>query len=744
MDLEELEIKSMVSDIHSQTGPEHRYTSCMEWYLVFRSSISLITGSRLYLKHGTFDMTRRLLSEAEGYGLLKNHGIPVPLFSVVSSRQEVGGAVGGIGYPLVMKVISPQVIHKSDAGGVITGIRSAAEAETAFDTIVRNVHAFDPSATISGLIIEQQKEKGLEILIGGRVDPTFGKVITVGMGGTLVELIKDISIRVLPVSSSDINAMIHELQAYRLIKGFRNEPARDINALITLIEAVARMFQESSEVIEFDLNPVLLYEKGVCVVDARFYVTDEGVISQGKQEPAMPAEILNVKSIAVIGATPDPNKVGYSIMRNLLSFPGSLYPVNPKHQKILGRDVYSTLSSVPGPVDIAVVVVPSHSVPRVVEEAGKRGIPLVIIISSGFRESGEAGSALEDQVLTIARQYSIRLVGPNCLGIMLPHQGINTTFDPISPKPGNLAFISQSGAIISTIVDWSLPEEIGFSAVISIGNQADLTFEDFLLYTADDPKTRAVILYIEQVREGQRFMKIAREVTQKKPVVAIKSGSSRIGQMTAASHTGSLSGSYEVYMAAFWQSGIIPVRSMREAFQTAELLSSEGYPKGTRAIVITNAGGFAVLSSDYAEQFGIEIVEFSPAIIEELDAILPVDWNRRNPIDMVGDASADRFARTFDVMIKNQDAWDIAFVINVPTSISDPIRVANELVRFSKNTHKMIVGCMIGGDSMKTPLRILKDSGIPNFPDLEDAFKAVGNICRHICWEEFHGKRCKP
>lgn len=689
-------------------------------------------------------MTRRLLSEAEGYGLLKNHGIPVPRFSVVSSRQDVGVAAERTGYPLVMKVISPQVVHKSDAGGVITGIGSVSEAETAFDTIVRNVQAFDPSAVISGLIIEQQKEKGLEILVGGRIDPTFGKIITVGMGGTLVELIKDISIRVLPVSTSDINAMIQELQAYRLIRGFRNEPARDMASLIALIESAARLFLDSPEVVEFDLNPVLLYEKGACVVDARFYVTDEVAIPKGQMEPPLSAEILNVKSIAVIGASPDPNKVGYSVLRNLLSFPGSLFPVNPKHQKILGRAVYPTLSSIPGPVEMAVVVVPSHAVPQVMEEAGKKGIPLVIIISSGFRETGDAGSALEDQVLAIARHYGIRVVGPNCLGIMLPHLGINTTFDPISPRPGNIAFISQSGAIISTIVDWSLPEEIGFSAVISIGNQADLSFEDFLLYTAGDPNTRAIILYIEQIREGTRFMKIAREVTRTLPVVAIKSGSSKIGQVAAASHTGSLSGSFDVYMAAFWQSGIIPVRSIREAFQTAELLASEGYPKGTRAIVISNAGGFAVLSSDYAELFGIEIVDFSPAIINELDAILPENWNRRNPIDMVGDASADRFARTFDVMIKNQDAWDIAFVVNVPSAISDPIRVANELVRFSKNTHKMIVGCMIGGDSMKTPLRILKDSGIPNFPDLEDAFKAVGNICRHICWEEFHGKRCKP
>jgi len=687
-------------------------------------------------------MTRRMLSEAEGYLLLKNHGIPVPEFFVAGTRQEVAEGAGRVGYPLVMKVISPQVIHKSDAGGVITGIQSAADAENAFDTIVKNLEAFDPSAVISGIIIEQQKKKGLEILIGGRIDPTFGKVITVGMGGTLVELIKDISIRVLPVSPEDISAMLHELQAYRLIKGFRNEPARDKEALIALIDAVARFFIDSAEVVEFDLNPVFLYEQGACVVDARFYVTDEAAQPVVIQKQALPPDILNAKSIAVVGASPDSNKVGYAILRNLLAFPGKLYPVNPKHTQILGRTVYPTLTSIPDPVDIAVIVVPARFVVDVVEEAGKKGTPLVVIISSGFRESGEAGSLLEDQVLTIARQYGIRIVGPNCLGVMLPHQGINTTFDPISPKSGRIAFISQSGAIISTIVDWSLPEEIGFSAVISIGNQADLSFEDFLLYAGDEPHTRAVILYIEEVRRGKRFMEIAREVTRKKPVVAIKSGSSRIGQMTAASHTGSLSGSYEVYMAAFWQSGIIPVRSIREAFQTAELLSSEGYPKGIRAIVISNAGGFAVLSSDYAEQFGIEMVEFPPAIIQELDAFLPPDWNRRNPIDMVGDASADRFARTFDVMIKNQDAWDIAFVIAVPSAISDPIRVSNELVRFSKNTHKMIVGCMIGGDSMKTPLRILRDSGIPNFPDLEDAFKAVGNICRHICWEEYHGNWC--
>jgi acetyl coenzyme A synthetase (ADP forming)-like protein len=687
-------------------------------------------------------MTRRMLSEAEGYHLLQDHGIPVPEFFIARTRKDVAEGAGRAGYPLVMKVISPQIIHKSDAGGVITGIMSAADAEHAFDTIEEHVTSFDPFAVFSGVIIEQQKTKGLEILIGGRKDPTFGKIITVGMGGTLVELIKDVSIRVLPVGPEDIRAMLLELQAYPLISGYRNEPTRDKEALVAMIDSVSQLFTKRDDVVEFDLNPVFLYENGACVVDARFYMTDEAAPPEVSQKAPLPSGILNAKSIAVIGASPDPNKVGYAVLRNLLAFPGKLYPVNPRHTLILGRTVYPTLSSIPEPVDIAVIVVPARLVPDIMKEAGNNGIPLVIIISSGFRESGKSGVLLEEQVLAIARQYGIRIVGPNCLGVMLPHQGINTTFDPISPKSGRIAFISQSGAIISTIVDWSLPEEIGFSAVISIGNQADLSFEDFLLYAGDDPFTRAIILYIEEVRQGKQFMEIAREITLKKPVVAIKSGSSRIGQMTAASHTGSLSGSSEVYLAAFRQSGIIPVRSIREAFQTAELLSSEGYPKGIRAIVISNAGGFAVLASDYAERFGIEIVEFPPVIIQELDAILPPDWNRRNPIDMVGDASAERFAKTFDIMIKNQELWDIAFVIAVPSAISDPIRVSNELVRFSKNTHKMIVGCMIGGDSMKTPLRILRDSGIPNFPDLEDAFRAVGNICSHICWEEFHGKRC--
>jgi acetyl coenzyme A synthetase (ADP forming)-like protein len=679
-------------------------------------------------------MSRTLLSEAEGYELLKRYGVPVPRHAVVTSAEEAGVKAAGIGFPLVAKIVSPQVIHKSDAGGVVTGIATAAAAQEAFQSIVQNVKAVYPDADIRGIILEEQQKAGLELIVGGKTDPAFGKVLSVGMGGTLVELIRDVAIHLLPASDEAIRAMVRGLRGYPLIAGFRGSALKDEAALLSVIGAVGRMFLEHPEIVEFDINPVILYRKGACAVDARIYTGDVLVPARQDRDDAVPEDgLFRIGSVAIVGASQNPDKVGYAICRNMLAFPGALYPVNPNSAAILGRTAYPTLSEIPGQVDAVVIAIPAAAVPAIVEEAGKKKIPLAIIVSSGFRETGPAGKALEDQVLAAARKYGIRVMGPNCLGFMLPAQGVNTTFDPVSPRAGSIAFISQSGAIITTIVDWSLPEEIGFSAVISVGNQLDLTFEDFVAWTGSDPATNAIILYVEEIRNGRRFLDVMGRITPTKPVIVIKSGSSAIGQKAASSHTGSLAGSAEVYLAAFRQAGMIPVRSIREAFQAAELLASEGYPTGTRAVVITNAGGFAVLSSDYAERFGIELVHFPDDLIRELDAVLPPAWNRANPMDMVGDSHPDQYAKTFDIMIRHQDLWDIAFVIAVPTAVSNPLRVANEVIRFSTHTKKMIVGCMIGGDSMKTPQRILREAKIPNFPDLEDAFRAVGNICRYTC-----------
>ena len=381
-------------------------------------------------------MSRTLLSEADGYELLKTYGIPVPRYAVVHTAEEAGQAAEGIGFPLVAKIVSPQVIHKSDSGGVITGIVSAAAAEKAFAAITATVRTAYPDAVIQGVILEGQQDEGLELIVGGRTDPAFGKVITIGMGGTLVELIRDVAIRLLPISDDGIRTMIHSLRGYPLIAGFRHAAPRDEAALVSIAGALVRMFLEHPEIQEFDINPVILYGTGGCAVDVRIYTGDPAAPASGEEPGAtLPGAFFTFRSVAVVGASQDPDKVGYAICRNMLGFPGTLYPVNPKNAAILGRTAYPSLAAIPGPVDAAVIAIPAAGVPAIVEEAGKQKIPLVIIVSSGFRETGPAGKALEDQVLATARKYGCRVMGPNCLGFMLPTLGINTTFDPVSPRP---------------------------------------------------------------------------------------------------------------------------------------------------------------------------------------------------------------------------------------------------------------------------------------------------------------------
>lgn len=336
--------------------------------------------------------------------------------------------------------------------------------------------------------------------------------------------------------------------------------------------------------------------------------------------------------------------------------------------------------------------------------------------------------------MAIAKGYGTRIIGPNCLGLIVPPRGLDTTYVHQSPRPGSIAFISQSGAIINTVVDWSLAEDIGFSAVVSVGNQADLNFLDYLNWVRRDPKTQGVILYIEEIQDGRAFMKIVEEVSREKPVVAIKSGSSARGQAAASSHTGSLSGSYEVYMEAFRSSGVIPVHTLTGAFQVAEMLASpKGYPQGKRAVVITNAGGFAVLSSDYAERYGIELVDLSHELIEVMNGFLPDFWNKGNPIDLLGDATDQRFRKTFELLARHDDCWDIAFVVSFPNLVLGSEQMANEIVRFSEQTGKMIVGTLLGGDSMQRGRDILREHQIPSFEELDFTFRVMGRVL----WQRF-------
>ena len=320
-------------------------------------------------------MQRTMLSESEGYDLLKEYGVPVPLYRIVMTPHDAADAAETIGFPVVMKIISPQIVHKSDAGGVVVGVGSREAAVNAFERIITGAKKYRNDADIKGIIVEQQAEPGLELIIGGKTDPAFGKVITFGMGGTLVELMKDITLRILPLDEETIRQMIREINGYPLIEGYRGMKPKDEEALVTALTAISRFFLESENVVEFDINPLRLYEIGALAVDARVIVSDEPIPERKCVSEPVPMEYFNPRSIAVIGASQDTSKMGYAVMHNLLHFPGQLYPVNNKRSEIQGLKAYPNITAIPAPVDLAVVTVPAIHVPRIIEECGAKGVP---------------------------------------------------------------------------------------------------------------------------------------------------------------------------------------------------------------------------------------------------------------------------------------------------------------------------------------------------------------------------------
>jgi len=679
-------------------------------------------------------MKEWMLSEAEGYEILAKYDIPVPKFKIVKSAEEAGDVAEGIGFPVVMKIVSPQIVHKSDAGGVVTSIGTKEGAQAAFNRIVSSAKEYNPDAKIDGVIIEEQADPGLELIIGGKTDPSFGKVITFGIGGTLVELLKDVTLRILPITEEDARQMVREIKSYPLISGYRGSKPKDEETLVKAILDVCRFFGENELVKEFDINPLRLYETGACAVDSRIIMTDEKKKVERVTRPDIPLEYFNPRSVAVIGASDEPTKMGYAVMHNLLHFPGQLYPVNNKRDTIQGLKAFASIKDINAPVDLAVITVPAMHVPKVVEECGQKGVSIVVVITAGFKEMGENGKALEERIVAIAAKYGTRIVGPNCLGLIVPPRGLDTTYVHQSPKAGNIAFLSQSGAIVNTVVDWSLAEDIGFSAVVSVGNQSDLNFFDYLRWVERDPHTSAIIMYIEEINDGQAFMEVVSEVAKTKPVIAIKSGSSERGSLAAASHTGSLSGSYDVYMEAFRRSGVVSVHTLTGAFLAAEMLSHpKRYPVGTRAVVVTNAGGFAVLSSDYAERYGIDLITLPQDVIDELNSFLPDFWNKGNPIDLLGDASERRFEQTFEVLASHDDLWDMCFVVGFPNNILNSEQMANQILKLSESTEKRVICSLLGGDSMNRGRKILRQHSIPSFEELDFTFRVMGRVL----WQQF-------
>ena len=442
--------------------------------------------------------------------------------------------------------------------------------------------------------------------------------------------------------------------------------------------------------------------------------------------------LFRPRSVAVIGASHNPKKIGYKILSNILSggYQGKVYPVNPKGGEILGLKVYRRITEVPGPVDLAVIAVPAQIVPDVLEECGQKGVKAVAIISSGFKEVGN--TLLEQRVVEIARRYGMRILGPNIFGIAYLPANLNATFGPSKVRRGNIALISQSGALGIALMGWTQTAGLGLSAVVSVGNKADISDEDLIHFFAEDPNTDVIVIYMEGVHNGRAFMDAVRSCP--KPVVVIKAGRSKRGAMAASSHTGSLAGSDLVYDGVFKQIGVIRARSYRDAFVVARALADLPMPKGDRTVIITNGGGIGVLATDAAEAEGINL--YSGEDLKEFKAVMPPFGSYKNPIDITGGATVEQYVQALR-MAEDKDTIDSIALLYCETAVCDPEELADAIKREYKGKKPLVVA-MVGGEKSARAVELLNEAGIPAYDAPEDAMRALSAL--HL-WQRYRKKR---
>ena len=438
------------------------------------------------------------------------------------------------------------------------------------------------------------------------------------------------------------------------------------------------------------------------------------------------------QSIAVIGANRDPEKVGHRIIRNLVEygFKGQLYPINPKADEILGLTCYSNIADVPEQVDLAVIVVPAKIVPMIAEECGRKGVKGIVVISAGFSETGREGTPLEKELLAICQKHNMRMQGPNCLGLINTQSRMNASFAAAQPAAGNIAFISQSGALGSTILNWALQNDVGFTNFISLGNEADLNAADFLEALAEDELTRAVGLYIEGVKDGRRFIEVAREISKKKPVIVLKSGTTDVGVRAVSSHTGSLAGSDAAFSAAFRKACVLRVDTLEGLFDLVLAFEDQPLPKDKNMLIITNGGGPGILAADACEKMGLNLPLLEQELREELRNSLPAHASLNNPLDVLGDADESRYELALKTGLKSQNVSGV-IVILTPQAMTPSDRIAEVIAEIRKSSDKPIITAFMGLDDDSATVKTLLKNNIPNYPFPESATFVLKMMCEY-------------
>ena len=691
----------------------------------------------------TINTDHKVITEEEAKSILKKYRISVPGYSLATSSAQAVRDAKRLGFPLVMKVVSPQILHKTDVGGVKVGVDNTADVKKTFNDMYGRLSK-KKGVNVNVFLVEKMVPKGVELIVGIQNDPQFGPVIMVGLGGVLTEIFKDVAFRMLPITTSDAKSMLNELKGSKILKGFRGSKPIDLNMIAKALVQIGKMGVDNADYINsVDFNPIVVYPKSYNVVDAKIILNKEikkNSISHAKPNINSMEEFFTPKSVALVGASAKPGKIGNSVLDALgkQDFKGKIYPINPKEKSILGIKCYPSLDAIKDKIDLAVVCVDLSQCAPIMVSCAKKGIHSVVIVSGGGKELGGARAAMEAEVKHLSLKHKIRVIGPNCIGMFNAANRLDCAFQGqarmVRAKLGNVAFFSQSGTMGISMLETA--DSFGLSKMISYGNRSDVDEADMIWYAANDPQTKVICLYVEGFGDGRKFVNTAKRVMKekKKPIVIWKSGRSAAGAKQAASHTGSLGGSNAIIMGAFKQAGIISVDSYQELAGVAKALAWQPPAKGFRVAMCSNGAGPMIGAIDHFERLGLSLTKMSPRIIKNMKEHFPPTYviGNGNPADVTGGATADDYRYIIQQFYdeKNVDVVMPWFVFQ-----DDPLEetIIDYLAAFSKKKTKPLLVGGNGGPYTEKITKLIEEKGIPVYDDLRTWVAAASALaqCGH-------------
>lgn len=682
----------------------------------------------------TIKTDHKVITEELSKLILEKYGVDTPKYALVTSKKDVSSAAKKVGFPMVMKVVSPEILHKTDVGGVKVGIQKTSEAKDVFRDMNKRL---SKKASIKGILMEQMVPGGIELIVGVQNDPQFGPVIMVGMGGIMTEIMKDVSFRMLPIDTLDAKSMLEELRGAKLLKGFRGSEPVDIDMICDMLVKIGTMAIDNADYINsIDFNPVVVYPKSYKVVDAKIILNDDirhNSVSVAEPNKDHMEQFFTPRSIALVGASSKKGKIGNSILDSLVNhdYTGTVYPINPSQESIFDIPCHKSISDVPDDVDMVVVSVDLSRTPPILEECAKKGIHSVVIVSGGGKELGGERAEYEAQIKELSAKHDIRIIGPNCIGMFNAANRLDCAFQGqermVRAKLGNVALLSQSGTMGISFLESA--DTFGLSKMISYGNRSDVDEADMIWYLAHDPQTSVIALYVEGFGDGRKFINTAKRVMAEthKPIIIWKSGRSAAGAKQAASHTGSLGGTNNIIMGALRQAGIISVDSYQELVAVSKALSWQPPASGNRTSLCSNGAGPMIGAIDQFERLSLQLATVTDESRQRMFDNFPPTYviGSGNPADVTGGASAEDYKFVIETFLADENV-DIVmpwFVFQ-----DDPLdEVIVKYLKDCQGSKPLLVGGN-GGPYTQKVTSMIESHNIPVYSDLRDWVAAASAL----------------